>query len=213
MQDLLDESKGTGVAIRDLEQSELISLEHRIFAEARALKWVPREMRNGSKFLTALTPTERQEANPFSLSALVGTGRQPLHTDGAHHRIQPDYVLLWNEEVNATPTRVWKPSQIPSKSQNGVFVVRGGNDTWLTEATTRFNEIRFDPGCMEPADHLATTLAEYLTNPPAAEIQEIYWDRPKLVFLRNKIVLHGREEMKEADETRVLKRLTFEGVR
>ncbi|GAB3595313.1 Taurine catabolism dioxygenase TauD, TfdA family [Corynebacterium faecale] len=213
LQDLLDESQDTGIAVRELKLPELISLESRILAEARVLGWMPRETRKGSGLLTALIPKEKTEANPSSLSALTGTGRQPLHTDGAHHRIQPDYVLLWSEKENETPTRVWKPSQVPWKSKNGVFVVRGGNDTWLTEATSGFKEIRFDPGCMEPADHLSRALAEYLTNPPVAEIQEIYWDQPKLVFLRNKIVLHGREEMKKGDESRVLKRLIFQGVR
>lgn len=142
---------------------------------------------------------------------MVGLGQQPLHTDGAHQKIVPDFVLLWSETVNATPTRVWKPKTIPQGSKSGVFVITSGKEKWLASGYDD-EGIRFDPVCMAPGDAFARQLSAVLQDPPEEEVELISWDKPgKVLLLRNRGVLHGRAAVAEGDTDRCLQRLAFKG--
>src|SRR5690606_39074406 len=51
------------------------------------------EMENGSPF-SALAPMARAHASPVSYSGIYGLGEFPFHTDLAHWRQPPRYLLL-----------------------------------------------------------------------------------------------------------------------
>lgn len=208
MDKLFNEAHRSGLAIGELT---LLTLSWAF--EDSLLNWLeqhnfqPLKNRPNEDPISELKPQTRETANPFSLSATTGLDQQPLHTDGAHLRSTPDFVLLWSETANDTSTRVWRVPRIPQDSQNGVFVVRNGKERWLTQA---YNDgtIRFDPGCMSPADQSARGLSRILTTPPEQEIEHIHWDaRGKIVVIDNKRILHGRSRLSEGDNTRRLKRL------
>lgn len=179
-------------------------------AGALGLTAVPN--RRGDAPVQELQPTTLDTAHPASLSAQVGLGEQPLHTDGAHLRRPPDYVILWCTEPSATPTRLWRPPiarLLTSPDQNGVFLVRSGSDTWLATALSGA-DLRFDPGCMTPADASARRLSEALQAPPEGDVQEVVWDMPGMVLLiRNRRVLHGRAAVVEGDLDRRLSRVAY----
>ncbi|GED11304.1 hypothetical protein [Cellulosimicrobium cellulans] len=185
-------------------------LESRLQFQAEQLGLVPVENRRGQSHVSRLRPTTPQEAHPASLSAQVGLGQQPLHTDGAHLRTVPDYVVMWSETTNSTPTRVWHPRRaLSSSDQSGVFIVRSGRETWLSPAHDG-GGLRFDPGCMSPCDAFARRTARILQDPPPDEVHEIRWDTPwKVLVLANRQVLHGRAAVIDGDQERTLGRVAY----
>lgn len=208
LEKLFEEARRTGLAVGE---SVWFSSPH--FGNVSLLRWIetqgfqPLKNRHNEDFVSELRPQSRKAAHPLSLSATTGLGEQPMHTDGAHLRDAPDFVLLWSEKKNATSTRVWEPKRIPEAAQNGIFVVFNGKERWLTQAHS-LGKIRFDPGCMSPADKSAMELSRILIDSPEKEIQHIHWDvEGKIVIIDNKRLLHGRSSISEGDEGRHLKRL------
>jgi hypothetical protein len=90
-----------------------------------------------------------------------------------------------------------------------MFVVEPGGEPFLAQAITG-GALRYDPGCMVPADAFARDIATALQNPPVDEVVDINWDTPgKIVLLRNRVVLHGRAEVAEGDGERRLCRIAY----
>lgn len=186
------------------------SLGSRLESQAKGLGLVPVENRRGQPHVSTLRPTTPEGAHPASLSAQVGLGQQPLHTDGAHLRKVPDYVVMWSETTNATPTRVWHPRRaLWSGDRSGIFMIRSGRETWLSPAHD-VGGLRFDPGCMSPCDAFARETTRILESPPANEVHEIHWDAPgKVLVLANRQVLHGRAAVTDGDQERTLSRVAY----
>lgn len=208
LEKLFDEVRHTGWAIGEsVWFSQPNSSNHSLLSWIETHGFQPLKNRPSEGFVSELRPQSRKAAHPLSLSATTGLSEQPMHTDGAHLRDTPDFVLLWSEKKNATSTRVWKPNLIPRAAQNGVFVVYNGKERWLTQGHS-LGKIRFDPGCMSPADQSAMELSRILIAPPEEEVEHIHWDSEgKIVIIDNRRVLHGRSSISEGDEGRSLKRL------
>lgn len=175
-----------------------------------------------------LRPNSGETARPGSLSSKTGKGAQPMHTDGAHLRRVPAYVLLWSDSVNATATRLWRPTVGPKQTVQGIFVVSSGNDRFLAPAARAIvtvkapagarlplwqdvlSGLRFDPTCMTPADDDARLLAEHLTSPPDCEVRDVNWSQPnQYLLIDNRRVLHGRAAVEDGDDARELLRANF----
>jgi alpha-ketoglutarate-dependent taurine dioxygenase len=215
LESLIQTAKKSGWAVGAaprISETSFLPIAAMLEAQARALGLTAVPNRRGDAPVQELRPTTADTAHPASLSAQVGLGEQPLHTDGAHLRRPPDYVILWCTEVSATPTRLWRPPisrLLTSPDQNGVFLVRSGSDTWLATALSH-GDLRFDPGCMTPADTLARRLSSALQAPPEGEVQEVAWDTPgKVLVIRNRRVLHGRGAVVEGDLDRRLSRVAY----
>jgi hypothetical protein len=63
----------------------------------------------GSTDYHDLRPYDKHSAPPGSMSATMGTGAQPMHTDGAFHHLPPRYIALQCIEPGEAycPTRLW----------------------------------------------------------------------------------------------------------
>lgn len=175
---------------------------------AISLKPVP--IRRGDSAGATLTPSPKSSAPKASLSATVGMGQQPLHTDGAHLETVPDYLVLWCTTTSPTTTRIWNPKQdVWRYDCTGLFLLRSGTDARFVRAAEG-RELRFDPGCMQPADGVARALAQYLLDPPPGEVSQVSWDTPgRIVVIRNREVLHGRSAVVAGDTARHLERMAF----
>lgn len=156
-----------------------------------------------------LRPHSQEDAPRRSLSAMVGLGAQPLHTDGAHLRRPPDVIVLASALPSTTPTVVFRPdwATVPSGAHDGIFTVRGNGVSFLAPAWD-YHRLRYDPGCMAPSDHLAREAQEYFASARSgAHVHE--WDTPnQLLFIDNKRVLHARNEVTDP-ETRVIERMAL----
>lgn len=210
---LLEESRTSGWAVGQLpaRAPTRLSSASLLSREAEALGLVIAPNRVGDDPLSTLVPVDVYDAKPSSISAVVGVGEQPLHTDGAHLEQVPDYVLLWCLESNATATRVWWPwDSVSREDEHGIFIVKSGRRTWLAPAVDAHRSLRFDPICMTPGDGAARRLATSLQSPHSDDVQSVIWDSPgKVLLLRNRRVLHGRAAVAQGDTSRQLERLAY----
>lgn len=207
-----------GIDIGDVEK-ELTShgfalregtLQDVSFASTLQRKWKQVLQKAGAKE-TLLRPMHQSEAPARSLSKIHGLGAQPLHTDGAHLKRMPDVIVLSAPSPSLTATVVWKlPASFPSSLRNGVFTVRGNDGAFLAHAFTN-QRLRFDPGCMSPADHLATEAAAFLEG-VRAEAHTHNWSQGgTLLFIDNRKTLHAREAVVDDEDSasRVIARAAY----
>ncbi|OKX82253.1 hypothetical protein AUO95_06270 [Corynebacterium glutamicum] len=94
---------------------------------------------------------------------------------------------------------------------SGIFVINSGQERWLGSGWDD-QGIRFDPGCMAPADAFARQFSTAIQDSPEEEVESISWDKPgKVLLLRNRRVLHGRAAVAAGDIDRCLQRIAFKG--
>lgn len=179
-----------------------------VVAEARTLGWQPVPIRHGEPTVAILRPTRAIDARPRSLSAMVGLGRQPFHTDGAHLRRMPDVVVLAAGVVSPTPTLVVDPGTPTEPQLHGVFKVSAGRDTFYSAAADSKGKWRYDPGCMKPADERAHAAVRDFDRLTSRAVRH-EWSQPDLVLvIANRRVLHARAAV-EDPETREVHRVAF----
>lgn len=163
----------------------------------------------GGAGTSLLKPSSRSEAPTRSLSAIYGFGAQPLHTDGAHLPVPPDLVVLHAAAPNSTSTVVWRiPEHSAADLDHGVFVVHGGSSSFLAHARAG-DRLRFDPGCMKAADHVARRVATYFEEARTAAHVHRWMKADTVLFIDNRGALHARDAVADGDRARVLTRLTF----
>lgn len=204
--DLIDRARRDGWAKTSLD----------LYATQAALAytaWTPLPNRTNGPLVDTLRPVDSAEARPHSLSATSGKGEQPLHTDGAHHPTPPDIVLLIGKRPSTIPTVLWTrppdglPASVEIDVQHGLFVVSPGGPTFLAPALLG-SRMRYDPGCMAPADERATRVANYFANVRSSATDH-YWDEPNLVLaIDNTRTLHARGDATD-DPHRTLHRLAL----
>jgi hypothetical protein len=165
--------------------------------------------------ISVLEPQSVAEAQEQSLSATYGEGPQPLHTDGAHQTDPPDYVLLTARSISNVPTfllpfrkiRDGVDGELFHDLRNGLFTVRTGRTCFLASAF-HSGRLRFDPGCMEPADGRARRVASFFAAHQNAS-EPFTWCTPDAVLaINNRNVLHARGDASGETE-RVLRRVTL----
>lgn len=177
------------------------------------LEWT----QSGSSQAQTLRPMRAGDAPRRSLSAIVGHGQQPFHTDGAHLATPPDIVVLHSEEVTPTATLLLGPlpefpflnAEQAEALRNGIFTVRGNDGAFLASAL-QGRRLRYDPGCMTPSDNLARAVGDYFTDFEEALIVRHEWNTPNtLLLIDNRRMLHARAEVAGDAETRVLGRRAY----
>jgi hypothetical protein len=179
-------------------------------AASLRLKSVPN--RPGGNTRDQLRPMEREHAAPRSLSATYGLGPQPLHTDCAHHKVPPAFVILASRRRSTTPTLVWRPSLTPRWSglfHQGIFIVDGGSSQFLAPAMAA-GRIRFDPGCMRPCDGHARALVAALSSARHEAHRHEWSDDGMLLVIDNWRTLHARDTVTDPTE-RVMERIALQG--
>lgn len=168
---------------------------------------VPIESRPGGGYLDRLTPMESDAANRRSPSRSHGLGRFPFHTDAAHHRATPDYVLLrcLHSGGLATPTEVvdgcelLADQDLAENLRLGTWLVNGGPTYGrFYRPVLKDSRLRLDPGCMSPANAPAERATDLLEQRIVeCKIQTISWQSGLAVLIDNSRILHGRPPAKQ----------------
>ena len=152
-----------------------------------------------------LKPYTRESAPAGSMSATVGTGAQPRHTDAAYFPIPPRYTVLQCLEPgqNPCPTLLWPLDVVrlrkerPHALAGEMWAVRGGGYSpfYCTAMEVRNGEarVRFDPLCMWSAagDGEAIAAAEAAIDSYACRVN-IAWEYGALLIIDNWTCLHAR---------------------
>lgn len=171
--------------------------------QALQLGWQAVPIRKGDSAVGTLRAVRAEDAHEHSLSALVGHGEQPLHTDGAHHRLMPDIVLLSAVEPSATPTLLCDPGAPTEAQRAGVFKVGGGSRAFFASAVDTDGMWRYDPGCMTPMDEYAREVSREVAT-LAQNSVEHHWHVPQTVLvIANRRVLHARAAVRDPQTRRV----------
>jgi alpha-ketoglutarate-dependent taurine dioxygenase len=171
--------------------------------------------------ITRLTPRPSEDARPRSLSARYAQGAIPLHTDNAHWRIPPRYVLLRLAEGSASrrPTLLLDFHKAAFDAaelkilRRHVWLVNGGRGRFLTSIVTDqlvrgASVVRYDPNCMRPAlDSFMTSYSVLKAALIPASALAVEWQPAVTLVIDNWRVLHGRGDAPVRDEARVLERL------
>jgi alpha-ketoglutarate-dependent taurine dioxygenase len=162
---------------------------------------VPGRKRATVEPLRAVPP---ERAHPRSLSALHGPNGFPLHTDGAHRRLPPRFIVLACQcpGTRSVPTNLVRFADIritdreKSGCEGAPFLVSNGRRSFYTTIVQPARDfIRFDMGCMTPASaeaaHLQAALQRKLDG---CRLAVIHWREGDVLVIDNWNVLHGRGE-------------------
>jgi hypothetical protein len=167
--------------------------------------------RRGAMGPDQLRPTRPLDSHPRSLSARYGLTAQPLHTDGAHQRQPPRFVVLSATDSSLTGTLLWQPPATPAWTallQHGVFTVSSGPTRFLsTVQNGRF--LRFDPGCMIAADSPARRLQARLAAASADALEHRWTESDTVLVIDNWRALHARAAVTDPSEPRVMQRIAY----
>jgi alpha-ketoglutarate-dependent taurine dioxygenase len=138
-----------------------------------------------------------------------------LHTDGAHLADPPDFVVLFAEEPNETPTRLFRPTMMsrqhmpPSEElRHGMFVVRNGRDSFFASAYD-LRRYRFDRGCMTPCDARAHVVDEFFATAEERALAHDWTAPHQILIIDNRRTLHAREAVAAGDDDRTLVRVAY----
>ncbi len=165
-----------------------------------------------------LRPKPASLAPSRSLSGKHGLGAFPFHTDAAHHEVPPRYVLLRLASQRPSTRRTLvapMPGRLTVRDrdvlEHDVWLVDGGRGRFLTSVLTNTHGardlLRFDEGCMRPADNAFGDARAVLLRVLASRSVGIAWVPSQTVVLDNWRTLHAREGAPVDDEDRVLERV------
>ena len=179
---------------------------------ARSMGWELVPVRRGEPGLGVLRVVDSKDAHPRSLSALVGAGKQPLHTDGAHHRRMPDIVLLSALEPTPTPTLLCSPGTPTAAQRTGVFKVGEGRSSFYAHAVDDDGRWRYDPGCMTPMDDDARIAAAQFAALESSAIHHMWIEPQSVLVIANRRALHARASATDASTRRVQRAALISGM-
>lgn len=194
--------------------------DHEFLALARALG-APVAARRGDPEISSLIPLSQETARPRSLSRTFGLGDLPLHTDCAHHRTPPRYVLLRfaGEDGSApVPTVLADSTELELSAQDrlhlrfALWTVNPGRRRFLSPVLSVLPDghelLRFDMNCMRPAHESARLLGAWLGDQMKhLRTARFEWQPGSALVLDNWRMLHGRASIEGAGTSRVLRRI------
>ena len=171
----------------------------------------PVPARSGGEIVHDLTPLAAEHARAKSLSAVHGAAAFPFHTDGAHHRIPPRWVVM----RCAAPGNGDRSTLLLDATQfeltgaewrlleRAVWWARSGGRSFpvpVVRSTERGRTFRYDPGCMSPAapafDESRRVLEQAITHTAHTAIA---WKADDLLIFDNWRMLHSRAASQSDD--------------
>ncbi len=200
--------------VRGVELSDVIKL-------ANSVGNVTMDKRSPQPY-RRISPQRVAAAKGNTLSSRYGLGSFPFHTDVAHWTKPATHVLLYCEAVGSghrptelIDTQSWKLSNGLRHSLTCDLWKAGHLSPKLRTVGTELNgtlAMRYDPGCMRPANSKSERLKDQLDELIAASKRiTITWARWSLVIIDNARMLHARGAASAADVDRVLIRILVGG--
>jgi hypothetical protein len=180
----------------------------------------------GGPLVDRLSPKRAEDAPTRSLSAAHGLGGFPMHTDAAHFRIPPRYVLLRlaMDGRSNRPTLIQNIRDLHMDERSmailrrDVWLVNGGRGRFLTSLLSdtlvpRHLLVRFDRACMRPV-HPSFLQSESLLETALATTAplRVDWVHGKALVIDNWQALHARSgSPRRSNEDRILERVLIMG--
>ena len=175
----------------------------------------PISTRQDGALIDRLHVVGSNEAYPNSLSSRFGTGAFPFHTDGAHHRIVPRYLLLrlhWPEFSDRATLLLDLISEINKKEyevlNSDIWKVTNGNRYFLSPVISSLG-LRYDPVAMKLATPRISKSKEIIHR----IIEEVTpvsvtWHKGFILLVDNHRMIHSRAPSRAGHkDKRVLERV------
>lgn len=170
-----------------------------------------------------ISPQQIELARENTLSSRYGIGSFPFHTDAAHWRQPPRYLVLFctepgsgGRETHLIDTRTWEIDDELRLSMRSEIWRMGHREQWLgTLAVENEGEfsVRYDTGCMSPtgpkAERLKIQIESLIDRSSRIRIP---WKKNSLLVIRNSRLLHARAAAIAVDTDRILIRALIGGV-
>lgn len=166
-----------------------------------------------------LVPISQNGAPPRSMSSVIGTGEQPMHTDRAHVPRPPRYLVFQciDKGEAVCPTYVWSANSMRLRRNSPGILT---NPQWvfhdyraapfyspIVEFANERIKVRFDPLCMRPATFARICLAEaYQSLSEYTERATIMWENGAILLIDNWTCFHGRAAGSDRAPSRRLRR-------
>jgi len=177
------------------------------------------------KSISELLVKSKGEAKRHSLSAVFGRGRFPFHTDGAHLKKPPRFILLHARIADETirPT-IFKPfyfdrlsTDLVEQMQSMIWTVSDGFHYFYSPVLNVIEReksyfIRLDPVCMKPpmgkeGKMILKNLSIFLRSTPS---YSVVWQDNSYLLLHNWQAVHARgSATRETRMARVLHRYSI----
>jgi len=163
-------------------------------------------------------PRSGASAYSSSLSSKFGLRRLPLHTDTAYWPTPCRFLVLAcsGEENPVTPTvlldsrtAALSASELSACRSSPFLISNGRNSFYGCITAPNRPYLRVDPGCMLPMSPDAEmALALYSAAHNDHLLYRHHWQQGEILLIDNWRVLHGREDVRGAPNTRILLRAT-----
>jgi L-asparagine oxygenase len=167
-----------------------------------------------------ISPKHSNQARPGTMSAIYGLGPFPLHTERAHWRVPPRYLIFRSVgEINNRPTTLLDSydlildKQLVRELLQAPWLVQWGNDSFLSPVlrplpTSELWQIRYDRCCMTVLDGMQKELgARFEHTLSTLSLRYHYWQSGNVLLIDNRRMLHGRGASTNEDLGRVLERI------
>ena len=158
----------------------------------------------------------RAAARPNTLSAKFGTGAFPLHTDTAFWLVPARFLVMRVIGDNRRSTLVCPfhgltnlaGENFPAVVRESIWTVRLSGTLVYTPMTLRPRGIRYDTGCMNPANRAAEKFERAMSEiAPLVDAKKIHWSEGMAAVIDNWQCLHGRGAEPSLEGERILQRI------
>jgi Taurine catabolism dioxygenase TauD, TfdA family len=167
-----------------------------------------------------VSPKTTNQARPGTMSAIYGLGSFPLHTERAHWRVPPRYLIFRSAGViTKCPTTMLDSYGLGFDKQlvrdlfQEFWLVHWEGDGFLTQVlrplpTSSWWQIRYDRCCMTIDDEKRQNLVSRLEGLlDSIALEYHFWEPSTVLLIDNWRVLHGRGKATDEDVGRVLERI------
>ncbi len=162
----------------------------------------PIKGRKSADIVQKLVPISKEGAHPCSLSSRYATGAFPLHVDTAHWVTPCRYLVFGcmdeGESVRPTILLDFNSLQLTKEETdylyNSPFIIKNGRNSFYGNILAKNREfMRYDSGCMTPANSSAHKIEDLLSSKRVREsLTEIHWEKGMVLVIDNWRIMHGR---------------------
>jgi hypothetical protein len=183
--------------------------------DSLSLKKIIQILNSNQIDVSRLTPRNKIEARPNSLSSRFGLGAFPPHTDYAFRDIPPRYIIMHAPRPRAAKTLIFDSRhllQLKSHSELGrcLFQVLSSKNFYSKLLTNHRDEffLRYNSAIMLPINKEASAISEFILYKwrPTTIID---WTETRTIIIDNWLMLHSRSEYSISNSIKSLWRIAL----
>lgn len=172
------------------------------------------------ELVRSISPQTATSAPKNTLSSRYGLAAFPFHTDGAHWRQPPRYLVLYCRDPASGIRETLLSQPLPGADsvektilRRSLWRVSGVHKHFVARILDGVNGsefLRFDWSCMTPVSNQDESREVLSACIDRAPIKRITWQRDRFLLIDNWKLLHGRGPAETVDTSRLHWRILLE---